>query len=45
MSIDHNRRKALGLAAGSAAAGLFGIPATALAQSIPTSGPIRILVG
>lgn len=45
MSIDHDRRKALGLAAGTAAAGLLGLPGTARAQAIPTGGPIRILVG
>ena len=45
MTIDHTRRKTLGLAAGAAAASMFAVPGTARAQSIPTGGPIRILTG
>ena len=43
MTIDHTRRKTLGLAAGTAA--MFALPGAARAQGIPTSGPIRILAG
>ncbi len=45
MTIKLNRRKTLGLAAGTAAAGLFSVPATVRAQGIPTGNPIRILAG
>lgn len=45
MTIDHNRRKTLGLAAGTAAASLFSMPGAVRAQGIPTGGPIRILAG
>lgn len=43
MTIDHTRRKTLGLAAGTAA--MLALPGAARAQGIPTSGPIRILAG
>jgi tripartite-type tricarboxylate transporter receptor subunit TctC len=45
MTLDRTRRNTLGLAAGTAATSLLGLPGTARAQSIPTSGPIRMLVG
>lgn len=43
MTIDHTRRKTIGLAAGTAA--MLALPGAARAQGIPTSGPIRILAG
>ena len=45
MTIDRARRNTLGLAAGAAATSMLGLPSAARAQGIPTSGPIRMLVG
>lgn len=45
MTIRLSRRNTLGLAAGTAATSMLGLPGIARAQGIPTGGPIRMLVG